>query len=92
MYIETYLSPSICGYRKGYCAQYAIITLLEKWRIALDNKGYGGAILMDISKAFDSLNHELLVAKLNAYGFTHSSICLIYSYLSDRWQRTKING
>ena len=64
------MSPFICGYRKGYCAQYAIITLLEKWRIALDNKGYGGAILMDLPKVFDSLNHELLVAKLNAYGFT----------------------
>ena len=47
---------------------------------------------MDLSKAFDSLNHELLLAKLNAYGFTHSSLCLIYSYLSDRWQRTKINN
>ena len=91
-YIETYLSPFIFGYRKGNCAQYAIITLLEKWRIALDNKGYGGAILMDLSKAFDSLNHELLVVKLNDYGFTHSSLCLIYSYLSDRWQRTKINN
>ena len=91
-YIETYLSPFICGYRKGYCTQFAIITLLEKWRIALDNKGYGGAILTDLSKAFVSLNHELLVAKLNAYGFTHSSLCLIYLYLSDRWQRTKINN
>ena len=45
---------------------------------------------MDLSKGFDSLNHELLVAKLNAYGFAHSS--LIYSYLSVRWQRTKINN
>ena len=61
-YIETYLTPFICGYRKGYCAEYAIITLLEKWGIALDNKGYGGAILMDLSQAFDSFNHELLVA------------------------------
>ena len=91
-HIDKYLSPYLCGYRKGYCAQYAIITLLEKWRITLDNKGYGGAILMDLSKAFDTLNHELLIAKLNAYGFSHSSLCLIYSYLKNRWQRTKINN
>ena len=91
-YIETYLSPFLCGYREGYCAQYAVITLLEKWRIALDKKGYGGAILMDLFKAFDSLNHQLLITKLNASGFTHNSLCLIYSYLSDRWQRTKINN
>ena len=67
------------------------MTLLEKWRVAMDNKGYGGAILMDLSKAFDTLNHELLIAKLNAYGFSHSSLKLLFSYLTDRWQRTKIN-
>ena len=46
---------------------------------------------MDLSKAFDTLNHELLIAKLNAYGFSHSSLKLLLSYLTDRWQRTKIN-
>ena len=91
-YVETYFSPYLCGYRKGYCAQYAIMTLLEKWRISLDNKGYGGAIFMDLSKAFDTLNHELLIAKLNAYCFSHNSLSLLYSYLSNRWQRTKINN
>ena len=40
-YIEIYLSPYLCGYRKEYCAQYAIINLLEKWKTALDEKGYG---------------------------------------------------
>ena len=68
------------------------MTLLEKWRISLDKKGYGGAFLMDLSKAFDSLNHELLVAKLHAYGFSYCSLKLIFSYLSNRWQRTKINN
>ena len=91
-YIEFYLSPYLCGYRKGYCAQYAIITILAKWKTALDETGYGGAILMDLSKAFDTLNHELLIAKLNAYGFSHDSLHLLYSYLSNRWQRTKINN
>ena len=83
-YIELYLSPYLCGYRKGYCAQYAIITLLEKWKTALDRKGYGDAILMDLSKAFDTLNHELMIAKLNAYGFSHDSLLLLHSYLSNR--------
>ena len=40
-YIEFYLSPYLCGYRKGYCAQYAIITMLEKWKTAVDEKGMG---------------------------------------------------
>ena len=57
----------------------------------LDKKGFAGAILMDLSKAFDTLNHELLIAKLAAYGFDKSALKLISSCLSNRWQRTKIN-
>ena len=57
----------------------------------LDNKGYGGAILMDLSKAFDTINHDLLIAKLHVYGFSKESLKLIKSYLTNRWQRTKLN-
>ena len=56
-----------CGYRKDFSSQNALISLIERWRKPLDNKGYGGAVLMDLSKAFDILNHDLLIAKLYAY-------------------------
>ena len=69
----------------------ALLTLLENWRIMLDRRGYGGAILMDLSKAFDTLSHDLLIAKLQAYGFEYKSLALIKSYLNNRWQSTKIN-
>ena len=46
---------------------------------------------MDSSKAFDATNHELLIAKLYAYGFSKEAFKLINSYVSDRWQRTKID-
>ena len=46
---------------------------------------------MDLSKAFDTINHELLVAKLCAYGFSKDTLKLINGYRSDRWQRTKID-
>ena len=49
-------------------------------------------LLTDLSKGFDCLNHELLIAKLEAYGFDHSSLAYIYSYLSNRKQRTKVNN
>ena len=76
---------------KGFNAQHALLALLEKWRIMLDRRGYGGAVLMDLSKAFDTLNHDLLIAKLQAYGFDYNALKLFKSYLSNRWQRTKIN-
>ena len=64
--------------------------LIEKWRKTLDSKGYAGAVLMDLSKAFDTINHELMIAKLSAYGLDKTSLKIILSYLSNRWQRTKI--
>ena len=50
-----------------------------------------GAVLMDLSKPFDTINHELLLAKLNAYGFDKNSVEIMRKYLSNHWQRTKIN-
>ena len=90
-HIEKFLSPYLCGYRKGFNAQYALLAMIEKWKESLDGKGFAGAILMDLSKAFDTINHELLIAKLEAYGFGDSALEIVHSYLSDRWQRTKVN-
>ena len=63
-YMESYLSPFLCGYRKGFNPQHALLSMLEKWRVALDKGGYGGGVLMDLSKAFDTINHDLLIAKI----------------------------
>ena len=53
----------MCGYRKGFSTQYALIALIEKWKNSLDNHGYANSVLMDLSKAFDKTNYELLLAK-----------------------------
>ena len=50
-----------------------------------------GTLPTDLSKAFDCLSHELIIAKLNAYGFSLSALKLIHNYLSKRQQRSKIN-
>ena len=86
------LSPYLCRFRKGYSTQYCLMVMLEKWKKALDNKKVAGTLLTDLSKAFDCLKHDLLIAKLEAYGFSYSSLNLISSYLSGRKQRTKVNN
>ena len=47
-YVDSFLSPFLCGYRKGFNAQHALLSILEKWRISLDKGGYGGAVLIDL--------------------------------------------
>ena len=66
--------------------------MIEKWKSSNDKGKAFGALLTDLSKAFDCLSHELLIAKLAAYGFSPSALKLIHSYLSDRKQRTKVNA
>ena len=91
-FIENILSHNQCGFRKGYSAQYCLIKMLEKWKSALDNKKHTGALLTDLSKAFDCINHDLMTAKLEAYGFDYKALKLIYSYLTNRSQRVKVNS
>ena len=89
-HFEQFLSPAMCGYRNGYSAQFALVALIENFKETLDKGGYAGAMLMDLSKAFDTINHDLLIAKLHAYGVDKKSLVLIKDYLSDRKQRIKV--
>ena len=67
------------------------MVLLEKWKRSVDRGKTFGALLTDLSKVFDCLDRELLIAKLNAYGLSLPALRLIHDYLSNRKQRTKIN-
>ena len=60
--------------------------------MTLDKGGIVGPLLMDLSKAFYCIDHELLIANLHAYGFGRGALLMIHSYLSQRRQRSKING
>ena len=66
--------------------------MIEKWRQSVNSGGQAASALADLSKAFDCIYHDLLIAKLNAYRFDNSRLSFIYSYLSERQQITKINS
>ena len=66
--------------------------MLEKWKRSVDNSKMFGALLTDLSKAFDCLDHKLLISKLNAYGFGLTALKLVHNYLTNRKQQTKINS
>ena len=76
-HISNYLSPYLCGYRKGFSSQQALMSLIENWKRVLDKKCFGGAVLIDLSKAFNTIKHDLLIAKLYAHGFSKESLKLL---------------
>ena len=91
-YMDSFFSKYQCGFRKGYSTQQCLLSMLEKWKRAVDNGKAFGLLLTDLSKAFDCVSHELLLAKLHAYCFCFAAQRLIHSYLTNRKQRTKVNS
>ena len=91
-YMGNFLSKHQRGFRKEYNTQCCLLKMLEKWKSAVEKGKSFGALLADLSKAFDCLSHDLLLAKLHAYGFSLSALKLIHSYLRNKKQRTKTDS
>ena len=90
-FIQKHLTPFLCRYQKGYGTKQTLLALIESWKNNLDNKSFVGVVSIDLCKALDTLNYELLITKLNAYGFVESSLKLLHSHHSNRWHITKVN-
>ena len=90
-FMENYFLKFQCGFRKRYSTQKCLIAFIEKRKYATDKGKSFGALLIEVSKTFDCLPHELLIAKLHAYDFSLAALRLVHSYLSNRKQRTKID-
>ena len=91
-YINKCLSEFVAAYRKYYSSNHVLIRSVENWKKELYNKKYVGVILMDLSKAFNCIPHELLIAKMDAYGFSKNVLTFFFSYLK-RWkQSVQINN
>ena len=86
------MSQFLSAYRKNFSCQNVLLRLIEQWRQHLDSNKVVGAVLMDLSKAFDCLPHDLLIGKLEAYGLDREMVKLVYSYLKERKQAVKVKG
>ena len=87
--MNNFLNELLCGFCKVHSTQHALFKLLQAREKELDNSGFIGIILMDLSKAYDCLPHDLLIAKLGAYGLDRSNLRLLKNYLNSHKQRTK---
>ena len=88
--VENKITQYPCGFRKGYNTQHALLHLINKLNKSSGKKGKPSILLMDHSKVFDCIPHDLLIAKLSANGFHKCSLKLIYIWLKDKKQRVKI--
>ena len=91
-YFKSILSEFRSAYRKQYSCQHVLLKMIETWRKCLDENKIVGVPLMDLSKAFDCLPHDLLVAKLEAYGLDTKTLKRMLSYLSGHKQFFKIRN
>ena len=80
-HFDNILSKFQCGFRKGYSPQHYLLLMIDKWKKAVDNHKVFGAVLTDLSKAFDCICHDLLIAKLNTYGLSLPALKLTSDYL-----------
>ena len=77
---------------KDFNPQSCLVAMIEKFKKSLDQREGYTALLTDLPKTFDCLPHDLIIAKLHAYGFDKASLRLMHSYLTDMYQRVKINN
>ena len=89
--MENKFSKYFTDFRKNLSTQNSLLRLVESWKAKLSNGSKVGVAILDLSKAFDSLNHDLLLAKLEANGLDNNSVSFMRSYLKNSRQRSKIN-
>ena len=86
------LSSNLSGFMKSHSCSTALLKMTEDWRSSIDNKEAVAAVAVDLSKAFDAIDHSLLLAKLKSYGFSTRALELMSTYLLGRQQCVRLDG
>ena len=90
--INNLLHASQSGFRANHSCETSLLNIIDEWLTSLNNKESVGTIFLDLSKAFDLVNHSILTQKLQLYNFSSLSLQWFSSYLSNRSQKVSING
>ena len=80
------------GFRSSYSTETALLDLTNEWTFNIDRKLVNGVIFLDLKKAFDTVDHNILISKLRYYGFSDPTINWFQSYLEGRTQKCFVNG
>ena len=91
-YFDKFFVKHQCGFRKGYNAQNCLLVMIQKMKEARDKNKICAAVLIDLSKAFDCLKDDLLIVKLHAFAFDYKCLRVMYAYLNNRVQVTKVGS
>ena len=93
-YLNTYNLLTHCqsGFRSFHSTLTALLEATNDWSINIDNEMFNGVVFIDLKKAFDTIDHEILLLKLSNYGVDSNSLKLFESYLTNRSQKCKVNG
>ena len=77
-------NKSITGFKKSHETQHFLVVMLEKWKRAIDKGQCVSELFMDLSKAFHTINHDLMIAKRKAFSFSGEALKFMQSYLKNR--------
>jgi len=91
-FMSSRLNSKLGAYRKGHGCSQVLTLAVNSWKWSLDENLFVGALLMDLSKAFDSIPHDLLISKFYSYGFSANACKFMLSYMNNRMQRVKVRG
>lgn len=86
------LHPTQSGFRSAHSCETALINMIDKWLRSLDNSQLVGVVLVDFKKAFDLVDHKILLQKLEIYRLSEKSLNWFSSYLINRTQRVSVNN
>ena len=91
-FMEDKLSKLLTELKQNRSTQHSLVNMFEKWKNTLDKRGFVCAMFMGLSKVFDTMNHDLLIAKLRTYDFQKDALSFMKSYLMKRQQRVRVNS